>query len=54
MYSVFYSQGSALYWACYHGNVVKAQELILLGANVNYHHDERVSYMGVLGINTLY
>ena len=44
MYSVFYLQDRALYWACAYGSVVRAQELLSLGGNVNYHHDEQVSY----------
>ena len=42
VYSVFYLQDLALYCACYHGNVVRTQELLLLGASINYH--DRVSY----------
>ena len=44
MYSVFYLQGRALYYACSDGNLVIAQELLSMGTNVNYHHDEWVSY----------
>ena len=61
---VFYLhvQDRALFYASYHGNVVRAQELLSLGANINYYHDEWVSYsahithyiVGVSGINTLY
>ena len=44
--NVFYQQDSALYWACHYGDVVKAQELLSLGANMNYHQrsKEAVSY----------
>ena len=57
MYSVFYLQDLALYWACDCGDVVRAQELLMLGANINYHYI--VSYsahtlVGVFGINALY
>ena len=44
MYSVFYLQGRALYYACADGNLVRAQELLSMGTNVNYHHDDYVSY----------
>ena len=35
-YSVVYLQDRALYWDCDRGDVVRAQELLALGANVNY------------------
>ena len=44
MYPVFYLQDCALYWACCYGNVVRAQELLSLGANINYHYGGHVSY----------
>ena len=61
MYSVFYLQDHALWLACNRGDVVRAQELLSAGANINYHYEVKVSYsahyyplVGVLGINTLY
>ena len=42
MFSVFYVQDNALWWACDRGDVVRAQELLSLGANINYHR--QVSY----------
>ena len=44
VFSVFYLQDRALYWVCDHGDVVRAQEILSLGANINYHYDEWVSY----------
>ena len=46
LYSVFYLQNHALYWACHYGDVVRAQELLSLGANVNYRNNDAgyVSY----------
>ena len=44
MYYVFYLQDHALWYACHYGDVVRAQELLSLGGNVNYHHEEQVSY----------
>ena len=43
MYSVVYLQDRALYWACRYGDIVRAQELLSLGVNVNYHHESEVS-----------
>ena len=43
MHSVFYLQNHALYWTCFDGDVVIAQELLLLGTNVNYHRGTNVS-----------
>ena len=46
MYSVFYLQNRAFYWACDRGDVVRAQEVLSLGVDVNYHYndDYQVSY----------
>ena len=33
-------QDRALYWACYNDDVVRAQELLALNANVNYHYSD--------------
>ena len=44
MYYVFYLQDRALVCACGYGNLVRAQELLLFGANINYHYIEEVSY----------
>ena len=41
---VFYLQDQSLWWACYHGDVVRAQELLSIGANINYHYKYEVSY----------
>ena len=35
-------QDCALWWACVYSDVVRAQELLSLGTNINYHHDEQV------------
>ena len=44
MYCVFYLQDYALWYACHYGDVVRAQELLSQGANINYHRDDYVSY----------
>ena len=56
MYSAFYLQDRALWNACDHGDVVRVQEFLSIGANINYHH-EFVSYsahictlVGMLGM----
>ena len=35
-----YMQDRPLYWACSHGDVVRAQELLSLFANINYHYND--------------
>ena len=54
MYAVFYLQDRALYCACYFANVVRAQELLLLGSNINYHHDGMVSYSAHIHMHMTY
>ena len=50
MYSVFYLQDDALFWTCHRGDDVRAQELLSLGANVNYHNNDfvYVSYSALI------
>ena len=42
---MFYLQDRALFWVCYHNDLVRTQELLSLGANVHCHNDDWVSYM---------
>ena len=43
MYSVVYLQDRTLWYACERGDVVRAQEILALGANISYHHEPVVS-----------
>ena len=46
---VFYPQGRALYYACEHGDDVRARELLSEGANINYRYEGEVRcYIHVL------